>query len=297
MRSIAALTVLLAGCHIDVIDCIDLGAGCEPPALDISGPRLADNQGVDGVAIDGSYRLTVRNAYDGLDVDDAEHTDVDITDQTIDVRGRSEGQDHLRITSGESTATHWIDVHRLDRIALMPRELAFASLDQPPPHALLAGADSELVIQLSSAEGDRLVDQSLVIESDLVAAPTAWDAVTVRPETAFALDVVSADRAYVFTEPVVTGIEGIVPLSGGDISDPAALDPSTLSLVCFAGVAAGLHVAGLDWEITGVSASTPVNGSLDAGGCVHLSYPQDGEQLTVRAGDVERTFTLTLATP
>jgi len=301
MHQMALVALLLAGCDFKVFDCVDFGGGCEPPALTLSSRWTADNRNADGVAIDGAYLLSVAGGYGEVALGGADHVRVESIDDAtgtavITLRGRSVGDDHLGIRRDESTAVHWIEVRALERVDLMPREMAFAELDEPPPHAVLAGSDTQLVVRLFSADGERLVDHRLTVEADGgQLTPTDWDAFRIDSETAVTVDVMAADRAYGFTVPVVTDIQDIVPVSGGRVSDIRALTPGSRAQVCFAGVLAGLQVAGLDWEIKGEGVSIPNNASLAAGGCAYVDRPQDGQVLTVRAGSLERTFTLATA--
>ena len=294
MSRIAVLALLLGGCNIDIIDCIDFGQGCGPPAISLTRPLLADNETSQGVAIGGLYPLSVHGGLGDVTVDGADHVTVaSILGVTVNVRGRSEGQDKLEIRQGESVAVDWVRVLPLARVALVPRELAFVRLAAPPPYTLLAGSEAELVVRLLGADGARLIDQSLTVEDDGGAAePTRWDAFRVTADTGFAIDVIAAGRAFGFTVPVATAIQDIVSVSGGDVADIGAVPEGRLALVCFAAVAAGLHVAGVSWQIEGVGVSVPNHGSLAAGGCVHVANPEDGQALRVRAGGLERTVTL-----
>ena len=95
-----------------------------------------------------------------------------------------------------------------------------------------------------------------------------------------------------FTAPVAIAIQDIVSVSGGDVADIQAVPDGSLALVCFAAIAAGMHVAGLSWHIEGAGVSVPIHGSLAAGGCVQVRNPEDGQTLRVRAGGLERTVTL-----
>jgi hypothetical protein len=293
MSRIALVALLLGGCHIDLLDCIDLGQGCGPAAISLARPSLADNEKGEGVAIGGLYRLGVHGGVGDIAIDGADHVTLDsIAGATVNLRGRSEGQDRVEIRQGESLAVDWVRVLPLARVALVPRELAFVRLATPPPYAVLAGSEAELVVRLLSADGDRLIDQSLAVEAGSAAEPTRWDAFRVIADAGFFVDVIAAGRAFGFTVPVAVEIQDIVPVSGGDVVDIQAVPDGSLALVCFAAVAAGMHVAGLSWQIEGAGVSTPIHGSLAAGGCVHISHPEDGQTLSVRAGGLLRTFTL-----
>jgi hypothetical protein len=296
MTRIAVLVLLLGGCNIDIIDCIDLGQGCGPPAISLTRPLLADNETSEGVAIGGLYTLTVHGGIGDVTVDGADHVTVaSITAVTVDVCGRSEGQDKLEIRQDESLAVDWVRVLPLAGVALVPRELAFVRLAAPPPYTLHAGSEAELVVRLLGADGARLIDQSLTVEGEGgTVEPTRWDAFRVISDTGLVVDVIAAGRAFGLTVPVATAIQDIVPVSGGDVADIRAVTEGRLALVCFAAVAAGLHVAGLSWQIEGIGVSVPNHGSLAPGGCVHVANPADGQTLLVRAGGLERTFTLLL---
>jgi len=294
MSRIALLALLLGGCKIDVLDCIDLGQGCGPAAISLTRPLLADAEESQGVAIGGLYRLGVHGGLGDVAVDGADHLTLDsIAGATVDLRGRSEGQDKLEIRQGESVAVDWVRVLPLARVALVPRELAFVRLATPPPYAVLAGSEAELVVRLLAADGGRLIDQSLTVEADGGAAePTRWDAFRVDADTGFFVDVIAAGRAFGFIVPVAIAIQDIASVSGGDVADIQAVPEGPQALVCFAAVAAGVHVAGLSWHIEGAGVSVPNHGSLAAGGCVQVSNPEDGQTLRVRAGGLERTVTL-----
>lgn len=294
MRPVLMLVLLTTGCGIDVLDCIDFGGGCGPPPLELAAPSFADAETSAGLASGGAYQLSLEGGEGSVEVQGARHVAVEsIAGTTIHLRGRSPGQDQLAIVRGESRATHWVRVVALQRASLVPRETAFVRLAAPPPFALLAGGEAELVIRLSSSEGDRLIDTALAIELDgQTVTPARWDALAVRPGAPFVVDVQAAGRAFAFTVPVVTAIQDLVPVAGGDVADITALPAGRLSLVCFAAITAGLHVAGLDFAIEGEGASVPSHGSLAPGGCVHVAAPRDGQTLRVRAGGLERTFTL-----
>jgi hypothetical protein len=297
MRGIAVVALLLGGCNLEIIDCIDLGNGCEPPGLGLSVPRAADGEDTRGVAVGGVYRLTVEGGYGEIDVDGAEHAAVaSVVGETIRLRGRSPGEDRLDISRGESVATHWVSVEAVDRLAIVPREMAYVYLDEPPAHALITGGTAGLVIRLEDEGGQRLIDVDMEFDAGTAEFErTSWDALEVTADDSFDIDVLSGDRACGFTVPVVDEIDDIIPVSGGRVADLGALPSYSLALVCFAGVAGedGRQVAGLSWEISGGdNLSVPVVGSLAAGGCVHVADPQDGQQLVVRAGGLERTFTV-----
>jgi hypothetical protein len=168
-------------------------------------------------------------------------------------------------------------------------------LDDPAPFALGAGAVARGVVQHRNAEGRRQVDQAMTFDppAGLPLQRDAWDSYSLEAIGDLRIDVVAARQPWTIELPVAPVVDDIVALTV--YNDLAAISPyATDATVCFAAIADGLRVAGLEWTFAGERLE-PMQATPPTGGCITLLEPTEGDEIIVSAGGVERTFTARVA--
>ncbi len=226
-----------------------------------------------------------------------------ITPPHVVMHGEAEGATTLRLLeSGTDKLLDRVDVQvaSIDKVTLFPRELFLIAPDDATPRALLSGAKVPMIVQLSAANKDRLIDEHLTLKpASGAATQQAWDLFEITaPATGDASFTVTAGTGS-FT-PKVPVVAAIDEITGSKVLSQLGADGTVEAaqnqVLCFVGLSNKVVTAGAEWKFTGTSTITitledqPTKG-LDS--CVQVNGTVGPAKLTVEASGFSKVFDVT----
>jgi hypothetical protein len=230
-----------------------------------------------------------------------------VTPPMLVLRGHACGSTRLQIFE---PGTHVllgeepVEVEPIAGVSVIPDDLLWAeALDAPasapPAPVLLAGGTTSLIVRLASANGDRLIDESMTAASP--ASPVSFDAwdemqVEVPPQGAISLSIVAGGSAFSVTTDVVAAVDAVIVVPRST-PDPIPLSAGEVSLVCCAATSNGALVGNVTWTATASPGVAVQSSALGTSlGCFDLEPMAPGAAtLTVDASGLTKTFDVTIA--
>jgi hypothetical protein len=227
-----------------------------------------------------------------------------IAPPTVVLSGKSEGTTSLRLLeSGTTKLLDRVDVQvaKVAGVTLFPRELFLVASDDGTPWAMLAGSKAPLIVQLSSASKDRLVDETLTLTPDTGSATRqAWDVFEVTAgaagDTSFTVE--AGQASFTPKATIVAKIDEIASSKFlNQLGATGSLEASTDQVLCFVSKSGGVLTVGAEWKFTGSEtiAITPQTGDAQGmSSCVQLKGTAVGPAtLTVDAGGFSKAIDIT----
>lgn len=205
--------------------------------------------------------------------------------------GVATGADLLRIVEAGTDLLfdrYEVEARPLDSVTLTPP--GFEAYDAAAPLTLLAGEVS-VGVNLAASDGDRLVDEALLVETmGQDWTRDAWDvASTDHPVGTHEVTVISGDgQVFDLSIDVVDALDELVPERDG-FDD--VIDVGDGGEVCFDALAGAAVVSGLTWTFSATGPGT-LSEAVE-NGCTYLTFDAAGEvELTASAGGIQTTATL-----
>ena len=263
---------------------------------------LFGDPGVKVTAVGGTQRIDVydnatgtalRARYDATVSDDALEI-LAAGGASVEVAGRAPGGASLELRDdGGLLDRIWLTSAAIDEIALVvPPHEGYRS-DGTRPAVLWQGASIDLVVQLATAGGTRLVDETLRIDG---AAPSRWDtaAIDAVPAGGVTLTVEAGDRPPVtLAMPATAAIDAV---TGALIGDEARAGGS--AIVCFEAEDDGADVLGAPWELAATGPATLEGAWPFAPNCAVLALTAEGTvTVTGAAPGASATVTIDVLPP
>lgn len=229
-----------------------------PRGLSFDGARMADlifDAGLHRVAVGGTQTISIIDeAANGplthrwAATTGSRFTVEGTAGAALEVRANAGGDDRLRIVDANNGEL-------FDRVTIEARELARVALRTPlggestrdgTPLAVWHGSRPQILTALLDAQGERLVDESLVIDNGPVDQLT-WDSARLdatgdAPVISF-LVTLGAGEPRRFSLPNVNAIDAVEILDA-----PPTIVLHQTAIACFAAVADGADVLGAPWR-------------------------------------------------